>query len=166
MTPEKEKIYQELFVENFQRLYQYIYRKAGDRSGTVDMLQEVFIALLFHLDKFAPEYPGNTKQIRTWLFRVADNKLLHYWRKNQKLLDTEISLELLPDLTGSRDDLESVALSLPDWLDPEDKRLLCLKCSGYSLQEIAARLGISYGACRMRSIRLANSLKEFFDVKK
>ncbi len=163
MTAEEEKIYQELFVGNFQRLYQYIYRKTGDRPGTEDMLQEVFIALLFHMDRFAPEYPSNAKQIRSWLFRVTDHKLLHYWRKNQRVLDTEISIELLPDLIDGRADPESVELSLPDWLDPEDKRLLYLKYSGYSLKEIAARLGISYGACRMRSVRLASSLKKYFE---
>ncbi len=162
MTPEKEKIYQELFVENFQRLCQYIYRNTGSRSDAEDIIQEVFIALLFHLNGFAAEYPDNAKQIRSWLFRVADNKLLHYWR-DQKLLDTEVSIELLPDLTDPRTDPESAWFSLPDWLDPEDKRLLYLKYSGYSLREIAARLGITYGACRMRSSRLADSLKKYFE---
>lgn len=164
MTPEKEKIYQELFVENFRRLYQYIYRNAGSNADTEDITQEVFIALLFHLNEFAPEYPDNEKLIRTWLFRVADNKLLHYWR-DQKLLDTEISIELLPELEDTRPDSENIELLLPDWLDPEDKRLLYWKYCGYSLKEIAERLGITYGACRMRSVRLADSLGKYFDIR-
>lgn len=165
MTPEKENIYQELFMENFRRLYQYIYRNTGSRADTEDITQEVFIALLFHLNEFVPKYPGNEKLIRTWLFRVADNKLLHYWR-DQKLLDTEISTELLPELEDTRPSPENVELLLPDWLAPEDKRLLYWKYCGYSLKEIAARLGITYGACRMRSVRLADSLEKHFDVKK
>lgn len=165
MTPEKEKIYQELFVENFQRLYQYIYRNTGNRSDAEDIIQEVFIALLFHLNDFAAEYPDNVKRIRSWLFGVTDNKLLHYWR-DQKQLDTEVSIELLPDLAGTQAGPENIDLFLPDWLAPEDKQLIYWKCSGYSLKEIAARLGITYGACRMRSVRLANSLKKYFDVKK
>ncbi len=165
MTPEKEKIYQELFVENSRRLYQYIYRNTGNRSDTEDIIQEVFIVLLFRLNGFAAEYPDNAKQIRSWLFRVADNKLLHYWR-DQKLLDAEVSIELLPDLPDLADPqagLESVDLLLPDWLDPEDKQLIYWKYSGYSLQEIAVRLGITHGACRMRSSRLADSLKKYFE---
>lgn len=163
MTPEKERIYQELFEANTNRLYQYIYRKTGDDSDTEDIVQDVFIAFLFHFDEFIPEYPNNSKQVMAWLFRVAGNKVLHYWRKNQKILDTEISTELLPELIDQQAAFGETDLSLPDWLSPEDKRLIFLKYSGYSLREIAPRLGITYGACRMRSARLAEKLKKYFD---
>lgn len=162
MTPEKEAIYQELFVANLPRLYQYIYRNTGGRGDTDDIMQEVFIVLLFRLNDFAAEYPDNEKIIRAWLFGVADNKLRHYWR-DQKRLDAEISTELLPELADTHPDSESIDLLLPDWLGPEDKRLIYWKYCGYSLKEIAARLGITYGACRMRSVRLADSLKKYFE---
>jgi len=162
VTPEKERIYEELFETNTNRLYQYIYRKVGDHSDTEDIAQDVFIAFLFHFDEFIPEHPNNSKQVRAWLFRVADNKVLHYWRKNQRVLDMEVSTELLPDLIDEMASPDETKPSLPDWLSAEDKQLLYLKYSGYSLQEIAPRLGITYGACRMRSTRLTDKLKKYF----
>lgn len=162
MTSEKERIYQELFEANTNRLYQYIYRKIGDHPATEDIIQEVFIALLFHFDEFDPGHPDSAKRVKAWLFNVADNKVLHYWRKNQRVLDMEVSLELVPDLMDELAVPDGAKPSLPNWLSPEDKQLLFLKCSGYSLQEIAPRLGITYGACRMRSIRLTDKLKKHF----
>jgi len=164
VTPEKERIYRELFEQNTNLVYSYIFRRVGIESDTEDITQDVFVALLFHLDEFIPGYPDNANQIRSWLFGVAYKKLLHYWRRNQKILDMEISTELLPDLKDNRSAPDENGLSLPDWLCPRDKKLLSMKYCGYSLKEIAPHLGLSYGACRMRSVRLADELKKYFQT--
>ncbi len=166
MTPEKERVYQKLYEEYTNTLYQYIYRRVGVKSDTEDVIHEVFIALLFHLDEFIADYPHNLDQIRSWLFGVARNKLRHYWRKNAPILDTEVSMELLPDLPDPHGSLDEDEFSFPDWLKDEDKKLLLLKYSGYSLREVAARMGLTYGACRMRSCRLEKELKIFWKNKK
>lgn len=162
MEAEREQIFQEIYETNNKWLYQYIIRHIGDASCAEDILQDVAIALFFHLDSFLPGYPDNAGQVQTWLVKAARNYILHFWRKYYKLLEMEISTELLPELESQRNEIEDVDLSLPQWLEPRDRKLLCLKCTGYNLKEIAAKLGITYAACRMQNHRLTEKLKKHF----
>lgn len=162
----KEKIYQEIYLKNTKALYQYIFRMTGDRDDTEDILHEVFIVMLFKLDQFLADYPDNARQVTAFLFGIAKKQLLHYWRDNHKIWDMEVSMELVPDLSDPRDGFRDCELTLPHWLTPMDKKLLLLRGEGYSLNEIRLQLGISYGACRMRSSRLNRELKKFFENQK
>ncbi len=162
MLSDEHRIYREVYEQNAGRIYGYIYRKTCDPAGSEDLKQDVFVTLLFRIASFVPDYPGNRKKIESWLFRVADNKLKHYWRDYAKLVDMEVSTELLPEVADPRNDLEAVEFSLPDWLSQNDKMILSLKASGYTLKEISERLGVSYAACRMRHSRLMHDLKDYF----
>lgn len=82
METERERIFREIYEDNIGRLYQYVLRRIGDVNYTEDTLQEVAVALLFHLNDFLPGYPNNTKRIQKWLFGVAENKIKHFWRKH------------------------------------------------------------------------------------
>jgi RNA polymerase sigma factor (sigma-70 family) len=163
MLSDEHRIYREIYEQSAGRIYGYIYRKTCDPTGSEDLKQDVFLTLLFRLTSFIPDYPENRKKIEAWLFGVADNKLKHYWRDRAKLLDMEISSELLPEVADMRNDLEAVEFSLPDWLSKKDKMILSLKARGYTLKEISERLGVSYAACRMRHSRLKYDLKDYFE---
>lgn len=159
---EREKIYQEIYIENTALLYQYLFRKTGNETDAEDILHEVFIIMLFKLEQFLADYPGNAGQVRAYLFGIAKKQLLHYWREHRDILDMEVSTELLPDLLDPQDPFRGSELSLPPWVTPQDRKLLLLKSQGYSHEDIAAQLGISPGACRMRSSRLIRDLKKFW----
>ncbi len=52
METERERIFREIYEDNIGRLYQYVLRRIGDVNYTEDTLQEVAVALLFHLNDF------------------------------------------------------------------------------------------------------------------
>lgn len=162
MTLEAQRVYRQIYEENAGRIFGYIFRKIYDKTGAEDIKQEVFIALLFKLQDFLPSYPKNSASIKAWLFGVADNKIKLYWRDNQGRFDAEVSLDALEDMVDLRDEFSGVEFTFPKWLDPEERQLLALKMSGYSLKEIAGRLGVSYEACRQRSSRLMRQLGEYY----
>ena len=162
METERERIFREIYEDNIGRLYQYVLRRIGDVNYTEDTLQEVAVALLFHLNDFLRGYPNNTKRIQKWLFGVAENKIKHFWRKHYRIFESEVSTELIPELASERDEISDVELMLPDWLTEMDRKLIFMRCKGYNLKEIADMMGISHGACRMRSIRLTEQLKKYF----
>lgn len=161
--PDWERIYQEIYTGNSKWIYGYILRKTGGGADAEDIKQEVFTVFLLKMGPFLKDYPNNVKQIKTYLLRIANNLLLHYWRDHQKMLDAEISMELLPDLEDPRNSFADSEFSLPEWLSPQDRKLLLLRQEGYSFQEIADRFGISSAACRMRSSRLERELKNFWE---
>lgn len=162
MTEIERQIYQEIFERLAGRVLEYIYRRTGNFSDAEDMRQDVFIALMFHIKGFVEGYPENHKAIRSWLFRTADYKVKHYWR-NIDRRDMEVSVELLPELKAAANFTDPYSFDLPDWLTKEDKVMLEMKCQGYTLKEIASHLRITYGACRMKSIRLNKELKKYFE---
>lgn len=157
-----ERLSHEIYTENTGLLYQYIFRRTGNKADAEDILHEVFIVMLFKMNQFLGEYPDNAGQVRAYLFGIANKQLLHYWRDHRDIWNTEISMELLPDLTDPQSDFSGSELSFPDWVTPQDRKLLLLKCEGYSLKDIAGQLGISYPACRMRISRLTRDLKKFW----
>lgn len=163
MKPEQERIFREIYEENDKRLYQYIIRQIGDPSYTEDILQEVAVAFLFHFHDFLPGYPDNAGQIRAWLFKVAGNKIQHFWRRYYRKLGMETSIELFPNLETGRNEIADTELDLPLWLGPEERKLLSLRLKGYNLKEIADELGISHSTCRMRSSRLTAKLKKYLE---
>lgn len=166
MIPEQEKIYREMYMANGRNIYQYLLRMTGNAADAEDLLQEVFLVLLFKLDLFASGHPNNANQVFAFLLGVAKKQLLHYWRRHYKLLDMEISTELLSDLSDPKNDFSDSEFSLPDHLAPMGKQLLHLLNSGYSLKESAFQLGINPAACRMRYSRLKAHLKKILKNEK
>src|SRR5215207_7532544 len=64
----EERAFQEL-VERYQtRLLNFVYRTIGDREKAEDLVQEVFIRVHRHLDRFDP-----AKKFSTWVYTIASN---------------------------------------------------------------------------------------------
>lgn len=164
--PEWERIYQEIYIKHSRSVFNLLLRNTISEADAEDIKQEVFAVFLLKMGPFLKDYPNNSKQIKTFLFRTANNLLLHYWRDHQKILNTEVSMELLPDLADPRSSFSHSEFSLPKDLSELDRKLLRLRQEGYSLKEIADQLGISHDACRMRSSRLDRKLKDFLEREK
>ena len=66
-----------------QKLMRYILRliKANKQTAE-DILQEVFIKTYRYLNNFDP-----AMKFSSWIYRIAHNEAINYWRKNQKNVD-------------------------------------------------------------------------------
>lgn len=163
MVSREREVFREVFRQNIKDIFGYVSRRIKSGHDAEDLAQEVFAVFWKNISGFIAEYPENIKGVRAWLFKVADFKIMHYLEDATKKTNTEISLELMPDLPVNDDPEHLAADILPNWITEEDKKLLELKLQGYKLNEIADKLGITYGACRMRSARLLNDLREYFN---
>lgn len=61
----------------YDEIYIYVYRQIGERENALDLTQEIFIAMLHSIDNF----DRNKASFRTWLYRIATNKIIDYRRK-------------------------------------------------------------------------------------
>lgn len=68
---------EELVQRYYKEIYGYVYRQIGDRETAMDLTQDIFVAVLRALHT----YNAKKATFRTWLYRIASNKLTDYWRK-------------------------------------------------------------------------------------
>lgn len=72
----------EMIIMKYQTpLLNYIGRMVSDRQQALDFTQEIFIKSYAGLHTYQPKY-----KFSTWLFKIASNTMIDYWRK--KKLDT------------------------------------------------------------------------------
>jgi RNA polymerase sigma-70 factor (ECF subfamily) len=61
------------------KIYSYLYRMLGNPADAEDLTQEVFVRLYTSLDSFRSQ-----SSLNTWLFRIAGNLCIDYFRRSKK----------------------------------------------------------------------------------
>jgi RNA polymerase sigma-70 factor, ECF subfamily len=90
----EERAFREL-VERYQtRLLNFIYRTIGDRERAEDLVQEVFIRVYRHIQRF-----DTTKKFSTWVYTIASNLA-----KNELRNRSRNPLVLFQTMTGNREE--------------------------------------------------------------
>jgi RNA polymerase sigma-70 factor (ECF subfamily) len=78
-TLEGDKQAFEMILKRHQQpLLNYIGRMVGDREMALDFTQDVFIKTYSFLQSYRPQF-----KFRTWLFKIASNHIIDYWRKKK-----------------------------------------------------------------------------------
>ncbi len=71
----------EMIIQKYQQpLLNYIGRMVGERELALDFTQEVFIKTYSSLHSYKPQF-----KFSTWLYRIASNFIIDYWRKKSML---------------------------------------------------------------------------------
>lgn len=96
----EKKAFEKLVRKYQQPLANYFGRMVQERELSLDFTQEVFLKAYTALHTYNPKY-----QFSTWLFRIASNLLIDYWRK-KKLPLTYI------DANGEEEEQEPI--QIPD----------------------------------------------------
>jgi RNA polymerase sigma-70 factor (ECF subfamily) len=76
-----KKAFEMILKRHQKALLNYIGRMVGNRELALDFTQDVFIKSYSSLSTYQPQF-----KFRTWLFKIASNYVIDYWRK--KKLDT------------------------------------------------------------------------------
>lgn len=99
----------EMIIQKYQSpLANYIGRMVKQNELALDITQEVFIKAYSSLHSFRQEY-----KFKTWLFKIASNTVIDYWRK--KKIDA-FSIDQPYDLDG-----DSVPFQIPSKNPSVDK---------------------------------------------
>ncbi len=80
-----------LFDRHKDRVAAQIQRMTGDPAVVEDLLQDVFIAAFSNLRGFRGD-----SQIRTWLYRIATNKVRNWWDSTRRRKRREHRAHALP----------------------------------------------------------------------
>lgn len=132
----------DLVSKYYKEMYAFIYKQTLDTELSLDLTQEIFISVL----KSINNYDSKRASFRTWLYKLASNRLVDYYRsktyKYTQLIDSieDYEFEDEYDMTVSleyREDYEKVT-ALVNELDASSQQIVRLKLFGeYTFQEIA-----------------------------
>lgn len=83
-----------LIQKYYDEIYIYVYRQTGNKEDSLDLTQEIFIAVLRSISN----YQSDKASFRTWLYRIATNKIIdtltgvrrlqHSSKHGRKILNT------------------------------------------------------------------------------
>jgi RNA polymerase sigma-70 factor, ECF subfamily len=150
--------FQEIYIENYTRMFSVALKMVGDDDTASDIVQEVFIYLFDKLN--------NGKVIlhlNTWLYRATINKSIDCLRKQKRFQPIE-SLSGSKISTTDEDVIDKIetkaainrALSK---LKPKEKSLLVLYSEGLSYKDIANTTGIRFSSVGKMLSRTLDKLK-------
>jgi len=141
----------QLYEENFDKIYRYIVLKIGDRTEAEDMTQQVFLKAF----KSISGYRSKGSPFSSWLFRIAHNQIVDYWRKKSKratvpLEETRVgSSNNNPSSDVERKmDIEGLVAATKRLTNMQREVISLRFAGGFSVAEVAKSMGKSEGAIK------------------
>lgn len=129
-----------------------------DPDDRNDLVQEIVLQLWHSFERFQ----GNS-QFSTWMYRVALNTALTYFKKEKKKADQFTFLDNIDKAEEEDAEDKEIQLSLfyraVQELNKVEKALIFLFLEGQSHKEIAANLGISEVNARVKLNRTKEKIQ-------
>jgi RNA polymerase sigma factor (sigma-70 family) len=129
-------------------VYEFAFYLAGNRAEAEDIVSETFLRVWTARDDL------RLTTVRSYLFAIARNIYRQQLRKSWRRTPLP---DALPDpgpgpaaAAEGRSQLAAVARALPKLAEPDRAALLMRACGGLSYREIAAALGISETAAKVK----------------
>lgn len=138
------------------------YRYTYDSAAAEDLLQEIFIKVFTHLQNL-----GQEEAFAGWLYRIAVNTCMSYFRQKKKLLQKTVSLNEVEGLLYEKRDhsqenemsqpLEDAIQSLPSGLKSV---FLLHDVQGFKHEEIAEILECSVGTSKSQLFKARMKIRK------
>lgn len=155
----RKRRFEKMYEEYVDDIYRYLFVRICDKQVAQDLTAETFMRGWARLDSF------DFKQPRPWLYTIAHNALMDYWRKKKPLPLEESegviaegrSLEDEVDAGIAVEKIQSALAQLPD----EMQSIITMRFMlGYSAKQTADSLGISEGSVRIIQYRALKRMRE------
>lgn len=141
----------QLYEVHFDRIYRYIVLKVRNQADAEDMTQQVFLKALESIGS----YRWRGMPFSSWLFRIAHNQVVDYFRKRRKektlpLDETRAVSSADPTLLAEqRLMMEQVAVASGQLTEAQREVISLRFAGGLSTAEVAKVMGKSEGAVRV-----------------
>lgn len=147
-----------IWNEYYEQLLQFILKRVPDKATAEDILQNVFLKMLTHIDSLK-----DSTKIKGWLYQIARNAIVDHFRKVKKSENMAVFVSE-EDEAIEGDVMEVVESWVSPFINslPEKYReaLILSELKGMSQKEMAVHQGISYAAAKTRVQRGRMLLKQ------
>jgi len=142
----------QLYEENFNRIYRYIFLRLGNQAEAEDLSQEVFVKALEAIGS----YKWRNLPFASWLFRIAHNQIVDHLRKRTRMKEAAFddnnvtsTGEANPALIAEQDLEIERLLDSVEKLSPAQREVISLRFGAeLSIAEAARVLGKSPGTVK------------------
>ena len=150
-----------------ERLYKFIFFRVGHKELAEDILADTFVKAWTKIEQVS-----NAKAFTSWLYQIAKNNIIDYYRVKKVTVDLEEVVDVLEDAASPLDDTnliieQRVVMKLLEELAPDQQQVIQYKFfEDLQNAEIAQVMGKSEGSIRVIQHRAIIKLKELLSKKK
>ena len=164
-----DRIAADTLVRNYyDEIHGFIRKQTYDNETALDLTQEIFISLLKTISRYDPKKGAS---FRTWLYKIAANKTIDYFRSRAARITETIDLDDVEPVDESdftkEIENEDFAQRVRDYVNkfpPDTQRIFRLHIFGsYTFQEIAESMQLPEGSIKSKYYRLINKLRGEFN---
>ena len=137
-----------------------------DPTDRQDLTQEIIIQLWQSLEHYDPKF-----RVSTWMYRVALNTAISFYRKNKRRKEQTASLPAIFESTIQAEEpyqedpnLQKLKTIIQD-LKEINKAIIILHLDGLNHQEIAEIMGISTTNVSTKLSRIKKVIRQKFNLK-
>jgi len=160
-----KKAFEKIYNEYFDLLWRYIFSRVREREVASDIVSDSFIVLYENIKNI--KHP---KALKSYLFKIAKNKLIKYYKREKTIPLSEFTLDRLKIRKNKKNKndnhlsikLEKVLGKLPDHY-AEVLRLRFL--SGLKIKEVAEIMGKTPGNIKVLQHRAIKKSKNILKLK-
>jgi RNA polymerase sigma-70 factor (ECF subfamily) len=142
----------QLYEENFDKIYRYIFLRLGNQAEAEDLSQEVFVKALEAIGS----YKWRNLPFASWLFRIAHNQIVDHLRKQTRMKEAALDDsnvtsvgEADPAFMAEQDLEIEQLLDSVEKLSPAQREVISLRFGAeLSIAEAARVLGKSPGTVK------------------
>ena len=156
-----------LIRKYYDEIYRYAYRQTGDRHTAQDLAQGIFVAMLKAIVKYDSRQAG----FRTWLYRIATNKIIDHHRSRSVIQNKILNLDdvEIPDESNFARQMEDSDLAFRiqayvGTFETDAQRIFRLKIFGeYTFGEIAKMLEMPEATAKTKYYRMLKIIRKEFE---
>jgi RNA polymerase sigma-70 factor, ECF subfamily len=160
-----------IYKAYFSPIFRYIFFRVRNQAVAEDITQAVFLKVLEKL----PSYQDKNRSPLAFFYTVARNKIIDFWRQNNReanMAENDGDLSDISDSSDSAEELltkagagELISQAL-ETIPQEQREVVILKfINELSYEEIAALLHKKETAVRQLQCRGIKSLRKYFEKK-
>lgn len=157
-----------LYSHYLDEIYRFVYFKISDEQIAEDITEDTFLKTWKSLSRIYKEN-GKVDNFRAWLYRVANNLVIDYYRKKKPVLNLDRSWakkQPLPEDLVLKEELSNKLVRLIKHLEPNHQEIIVLRLvNDLSHKEISEIMNISEGYSRVLLYRALKHLKRMLEKK-
>ena len=149
----------ELYSVYLERIYRYVFYQVKDKMTAEDLTEDIFLKAW----KAIKSYKGKGRSFSAWLYRIAHNHVIDYYRTRRQ--DATLEKQILVDTSNPEQEAEDKLMrqeliELISCLPSQQRQVIILKfIEGLDNSEIAQIMRKRQGAIRVLQMRALSALR-------
>lgn len=151
-----------LYNKYYQHIFHFVYQRIEEKSLAFDLTSQVFLKAMVKIQDF--KFKG--VPFSSWLYRIAQNELLQFFRKNknQRIIHIETSSlkEMAEEMEEAEiENLDELLLEGLQKLEPNEIELIEMRFfDQLPFKEIGDILGMTENNAKVKTYRILEKLKK------